>query len=170
MRNLRFRHRVKFWKEMQFYAQRIQSNVLLIHREAYFKLTDISDQQREAQFKFLEQNHFFLFDYVQQIVRLYWEEIPKDFIIKVLKKVNKPIIPSWQRLVSAGKEVGPAGLKGSVHHLLHTGTKRVEMISVQGKEFLKFEFESVDEARYRAVALALHTYRVKMNGGYIELF
>jgi hypothetical protein len=54
-------------------------------------------------------------------------------------------------------------------HLLHTGAQ-VEFLAHNGKGFIRFEYQSIDEARYRAVALALHSYRFTQNSAYISTF
>lgn len=43
-------------------------------------------------------------------------------------------------------------------HLLHTGAK-VSRLEYGGTKFIKFEFQSVDEAKYRAAAFALKIYK-----------
>ena len=54
-------------------------------------------------------------------------------------------------------------------NLLHTGSK-VTFIKIFGKDFIKFEFSNINEARNRAISLAIKTYRISKGSGYIKLF
>ncbi|KAM3130666.1 hypothetical protein pb186bvf_017258 [Paramecium bursaria] len=58
---------------------------------------------------------------------------------------------------------------GDIFQLLHKGSDGSFEI-INGRKYLKLKYESIVEARYRLLAVALLTYRFNNNGTYIELF
>ncbi len=48
--------------------------------------------------------------------------------------------------------------EGDYHHLFHTGSK-VEIFELTGMKYLKFTYDSIIEAKYRAFCIALITYK-----------
>ena len=54
-------------------------------------------------------------------------------------------------------------------HVIHTGSN-YKWVVIDGRVYIHLEFESIQEARYRMISLALHTYRFNMNGCYLWMY
>lgn len=59
-------------------------------------------------------------------------------------------------------------IEGDIFHLLHTGAL-YDWVTINDIEYIQFSFQSVQEARYRMMALALLTYSFKRSA-FIWLF
>lgn len=146
---------------------------------AYFNLYRIANEAN--QMKFLEQNHLFVVDCQKKICRLAWD---KSFtLFRQLRLHQKKLYPSWFRFRSKLADTqlprDPAQqvpeldapqseTKGDIYHLVHTGAN-IEITNYEGMSYLKLTYKSAEEARYRAFALALTSYRFILNGTHLKL-
>lgn len=51
---------------------------------------------------------------------------------------------------------------------MHTGAK-IQFEFINHRDYIRFSYNSIVEARYRAIALALLTYRFGHNGTYVKM-
>ena len=52
-------------------------------------------------------------------------------------------------------------------HILHVGST-VSICNIKGTTYFEFEYDSIEELKYRALLLALHTYRCFFGGTFIK--
>lgn len=58
--------------------------------------------------------------------------------------------------------------KDDIYGLLHKGA-RICFEQIDNHNYIRFEYASITEARYRMIATALLTYRFKYNGIYVHM-
>jgi hypothetical protein len=157
--------RLKALTKIKLWIEKINSNVLYLEENLYKKFESIIEQnKRYAQFP--EQMIQFDFKQEYQI----WIKKKNVELLGISERFEKQIMPKWWNVDFEIKLYGDmerTDYESDSMAILHYSENPISIIDnnswIKGKEqtvrFLKWEFNSVEEAKRRALILALLTYR-----------
>ncbi|KAL4480801.1 hypothetical protein ABPG72_001670 [Tetrahymena utriculariae] len=170
-RNIKWYHKRSFYSQLSYYVhQQINANTLYLHYSTYEDLPKIYQKtlQKETLI-FKEQDNMIQYSPLRGTARLTWnfDNLEQQKFIELQKR----IFPKWLRLTADQntKEMSDEEYCGDIMHLIHVSAK-IGLLQIGGMKYLKIQFASLQEAKYRAAALALITYRFRNNGYFIKLF